>query len=179
MGRPKRLEPHQHWKGRNELAQEFYKTRFERLSKEKDIEINNVGDYTVALFNLSRNLNPKLPLFAGGEALGKEGIEAREVEKALDFKSSIGSGRYLASRNKQFIENYKEAIDKLAISEKLKNEFKDRIDDVPTNSIEVLTSILPNLNVWYENLDSKRKIECDDIANQIREALTDLGLYNE
>ena len=86
----------------------------------------------------------------------------------MDFKSSISSGRYLANRNKQFVDNYKDAIDKLAISEELKTEFKDRIDDVPTNSIEVLASMLPDLNVWYDNLDKTRKIESDDIASQIK-----------
>ena len=170
---------HKYWRGRNELAQSYYKTRYQEVAKEKGVVINNVGDYTVAVFNLSKNINPKLPMFAGSESLGKEGIEAREVEKALGFKSSINSGRYLANRNKIFVDNYIKAINDLSISPEKKNEFIDRIRDVPTNSIEILASMLPDLNFWYERISNDSKISSDDISYQIEDALISLGLYNE
>ena len=163
-----------YWRGRTQKGKEFYRDRLQKADE-------TIGQYTVRIFNLQNNLEPRLSSFAGGQRLyvndDSEGREMKEWEKAQLYKSSIESGRYLAWRNRLYKENYINALVDLPLSREKKQEFRDKINSIPTNSFQYFSSLLPNLNDWYASRNSNlTDLDLESIVEQIETAFLDMGI---
>lgn len=154
-----------YWRGRTQKGKEFYK---ERLQKENE----TIGQYTVRIFGLQKNLEPRISYLGDSE-----GREMKEWEKAQLYKSSIESGRYLAWRNRLYKENYIDALVDLPLSQDKKKELRDKINSIPTNSFQYVSSLLPSLNDWYASRNSNlTDLDLENVVEQIETALLDMGI---
>lgn len=154
-----------HWRGRTQKGKEFYR---DRLKQENE----TIGQYTVRIFGLQKNLEPRINYLGDSE-----GREMKEWEKAQLYKSSIESGRYLAWRNRLYKENYINALVDLPLSREKKSELREKINSIPTNSFQYVSNLLPSLNDWYASRNSNlTDLDLESIVEQIDTALLDMGI---